>query len=111
MTITGDYVPSPIKWVRDQVEKIEETGTTRSVQILDRPVVMLTMLGVSGKVRKVPLMRVEHEGLYAAVASKGGMTREGLDVLDRPDGLAALIAETLRAARDRGADLAALSNG
>ncbi len=44
-----------------------------------------------------------------AVASKGGMTREGLDVLDRPDGLAALLDETLRAARDRGAVLAALS--
>lgn len=44
-----------------------------------------------------------------AVASKGGMTREGLDVLDRPDGLAALLVETLRAARDRGAALAALA--
>jgi deazaflavin-dependent oxidoreductase (nitroreductase family) len=42
------------------------------VQIMDRPVVLLTMLGVSGKVRKVPLMRVEHDGAYAAVASKGG---------------------------------------
>ncbi len=72
MTITGEYVPSTSDWVRDQVEKIEETGTTRSVQIMDRPVVMLTMLGISGKVRKVPLMRVEHDGLYAAVASKGG---------------------------------------
>ena len=71
-TIQGEYVPSPTKWVRDQVETIEETGTTRSVSIMDRPVVMLTMLGVSGKVRKVPLMRVEHDGLYAAVASKGG---------------------------------------
>ena len=72
MTIEGTYVPSPTSWVRKQVETIEATGTTRSVQIMDRPVVMLTMLGVSGKVRKVPLMRVEHEGLYAAVASKGG---------------------------------------
>ena len=71
-TITGEYVPSPTKWVREQVETIESTGTTRSVSIMDRPVVMLTMLGVSGKVRKVPLMRVEHDGLYAAVASKGG---------------------------------------
>ena len=71
-TIQGEYVPSPTKWVRDQVETIEETGTTRSVSIMDRPVVMLTMLGVSGKVRKVPLMRVEHDGAYAAVASQGG---------------------------------------
>ena len=72
MTITGEYVPSAAQWVRDQVETIEETGTTRSVDIMGRPVVMLTMLGVSGKVRKVPLMRVEHDGVYAAVASKGG---------------------------------------
>ncbi|GAB3446395.1 nitroreductase family deazaflavin-dependent oxidoreductase [Phycicoccus ginsengisoli] len=71
-TIQGEYAPSPTSWVRDQVETIERTGTTRSVQVMDRPVVMLTMLGVSGKVRKVPLMRVEHEGVYAAVASKGG---------------------------------------
>ncbi|HEV7148273.1 MAG TPA: nitroreductase family deazaflavin-dependent oxidoreductase [Pedococcus sp.] len=72
MTITGAYVPSTSTWVREQVEKIEETGTTASVQVQDRPVVLLTMVGVSGKVRKVPLMRVEHDGAYAAVASQGG---------------------------------------
>ncbi|KRE43395.1 nitroreductase family deazaflavin-dependent oxidoreductase [Knoellia sp. Soil729] len=72
MTITGEYVPSPSDWVRKQVETIEETGTTESVDIQGRPVVMLTMNGVTGSVRKVPLMRVEHDGLYAAVASKGG---------------------------------------
>jgi deazaflavin-dependent oxidoreductase (nitroreductase family) len=72
MTITGAYVPSTSTWVREQVEKIEETGTTTSVQVQNRPVVLLTMVGVSGKVRKVPLMRVEHEGAYAAVASQGG---------------------------------------
>ncbi|NYG05745.1 deazaflavin-dependent oxidoreductase (nitroreductase family) [Phycicoccus badiiscoriae] len=72
MTITGEYAPSTSGWVRDQVEQIEAAGTTRAVSIQDRPVVMLTMLGLSGKVRKVPLMRVEHDGLYAAVASKGG---------------------------------------
>jgi deazaflavin-dependent oxidoreductase (nitroreductase family) len=72
MTIEGEYVPSPRAWVREQVETIEETGTTRSVHIMDRPVVLLTMHGLSGKVRKVPLMRVEHDGVYAAVASQGG---------------------------------------
>jgi deazaflavin-dependent oxidoreductase (nitroreductase family) len=72
MTIDGEYAPSPTGWVRDQVERIEEAGTTRAVHIMNRPVVMLTMLGISGKVRKVPLMRVEHDGVYAAVASKGG---------------------------------------
>lgn len=72
MTITGTYVPSPSTWVRKQVETIERTGTTESVDILGRPVVLLTMNGVTGTVRKVPLMRVEHDGVYAAVASKGG---------------------------------------
>ncbi|MEO5610972.1 MAG: nitroreductase family deazaflavin-dependent oxidoreductase [Ornithinibacter sp.] len=68
-----DYIPSPTEWVRDQVEKIEEAGDTRAVSVMDRPVVMLTMRGAkTGGVRKVPLMRVEHEGVYAAVASKGG---------------------------------------
>lgn len=72
MAIEGEYVPSPRGWVREQVEKIEAEGTTRAVHIMNRPVVLLTMLGVSGKVRKVPLMRVEHNGVYAAVASQGG---------------------------------------
>ena len=68
-----DYIPSPTGWVRDQVEKIEATGDTRSVHIMNLPVVMLTMRGKkTGGIRKVPLMRVEHEGVYAAVASKGG---------------------------------------
>ncbi len=72
-TITGEYAPSTSAWVRKQVDTIEETGTTTSVHIQHRPVVLLTMHGkASGKVRKVPLMRVEHEGVYAAVASKGG---------------------------------------
>ena len=68
-----DYIPSPSGWVRDQVEKIEATGDTRSVHVLNRPVVMLTMVGAkTGGIRKVPLMRVEHEGSYALVASFGG---------------------------------------
>ena len=67
------YEPSPTGWVREQVERIEATGDTRSVHIQNRPVVMLTMRGArTGAVRKVPLMRVEHEGVYAAVASRGG---------------------------------------
>jgi deazaflavin-dependent oxidoreductase (nitroreductase family) len=73
MTITGEYLPSPSDWVRKQVEEIERTGTTESVHIQNRPVVLLTMRGrKSGKVRKVPLMRVEHDGDFAAVASQGG---------------------------------------
>jgi deazaflavin-dependent oxidoreductase (nitroreductase family) len=68
-----DYSPSPTGWVRRQVERIEQTGDTRSVHIMHRPVVMLTMRGVkTGQIRKVPLMRVEHEGAYVVVASTGG---------------------------------------
>ena len=71
--MSESYLPSPSTWVREQVETIEQTGDTRSVSVMDRPVVMLTMRGrTSGALRKVPLMRVEHAGVYAAVASKGG---------------------------------------
>lgn len=64
---------SPTGWVRNQTQKIIEAGTTAAAQVLDRPVVLVTMRGVkSGKLRYVPLMRVEHEGEYALVASKGG---------------------------------------
>ena len=55
------------------VEKIEDAGTTDVADIIGLPVVLLTMRGArSGKIRKVPLMRVEHHGVYAAVASLGG---------------------------------------
>lgn len=71
--MSENYIPSPSDWVREQVEKIDATGDTRSVSVMDRPVVMLTMRGrTTGALRKVPLMRVEHDGTYAAVASKGG---------------------------------------
>jgi deazaflavin-dependent oxidoreductase (nitroreductase family) len=73
MTIEGDYEPSPANWVRKQVETITATGTTASVDIKGLPVVLMTMRGAkSGKVRKVPVMRVEHGGDYAVVASQGG---------------------------------------
>jgi len=64
---------SPTDWVRKQTEQILAQGTTDGVQILDRPVVLFTTTGAkSGKKRLVPLMRVEHDGRYALVASKGG---------------------------------------
>jgi deazaflavin-dependent oxidoreductase (nitroreductase family) len=73
VTIEGEYVPSPTEWVRKHVEKISSNGTTEGVTIRGRPVVLLTMRGAtSGNVRKVPVMRVEHDGVYAVVASRGG---------------------------------------
>jgi deazaflavin-dependent oxidoreductase (nitroreductase family) len=73
MPLDGEFELSPEGWVRDQTQKIMETGTTESVDIKGSPVVLITMRGAkSGKLRKVPLMRVEHEGRYAIVASLGG---------------------------------------
>jgi F420H(2)-dependent quinone reductase len=68
-----EYAPSPTTWVRNAVEKIEETGSTSVAGLGGRGVVLLTMRGAkSGKIRKVPVMRVEHDGVYIAVASLGG---------------------------------------
>lgn len=73
MPLNGEYQPSPQKWVRDQVEEYESSGGTRGTTLRGRPVVILTTLGArSGKLRKTPLMRVEHDGAYAVVASLGG---------------------------------------
>lgn len=66
-------MPSPAKWVRDQVEAYEASGGTAGTDLRGMPVVLLTTRGAkSGLVRKVPLMRVEHDGKYVAVASQGG---------------------------------------
>jgi deazaflavin-dependent oxidoreductase (nitroreductase family) len=68
-----DYEPSAMDWVREQVEKIIDTGTTDGVTVADRPIVLLTYRGAkTGKVRKTPVMRVENDGSYAAIASMGG---------------------------------------
>ena len=75
MTIDGEYEPSPSKWVRDQVDAYERSGGQEANTLLDTglPVVIVTTRGnKSGKLRKTPLMRVEHGGEYALVASKGG---------------------------------------
>jgi F420H(2)-dependent quinone reductase len=75
MPISGEYEPSPRGWVRNQVELFEGSGGTEGTTLLDTglPVVIVTNLGArTGKVRKTPLMRVEHDGRYAAVASQGG---------------------------------------
>ena len=75
MPLDGEYVPSPRRWVRDQVELFESSGGTEGITLLDTglPVVIVTNIGArTGKVRKTPLMRVEHDGRYAAIASMGG---------------------------------------
>jgi len=75
MPLEGEYEPSPIGWVRKQVEEYESSGGTRATTLRDTglPVIVLTTRGAkSGKLRKAPLMRVEHAGSYLAVASQGG---------------------------------------
>ena len=78
MTLQGEYVPSAAKWVRDQVEAYERSGGQEATTLRDTglPVIIVTMRGnKSGTVRKIALMRVEHDGEYALVASKGGAPR------------------------------------
>jgi deazaflavin-dependent oxidoreductase (nitroreductase family) len=73
MPLQGEYEPSSAKWVRDQVEAYESSGGTTGTTLRGVPVVVITSVGASsGKLRKNPVMRVEHDGVYAAVASKGG---------------------------------------
>ncbi|MEU9346137.1 nitroreductase family deazaflavin-dependent oxidoreductase [Streptomyces sp. NPDC048278] len=75
MPLEGEYEPSPTAWVREQVELYESSGGKEGTTLMDTgmPVILLTTLGVkSGKIRKTPLMRVEHDGAYAVVASQGG---------------------------------------
>ena len=71
--MTGDYEPSALEWVREHVGQIVRTGTTGSVTMKGFPIVLMTYRGArTGKVRKTLVMRVEHEGRYAAIASNGG---------------------------------------
>ncbi|MCZ9351778.1 nitroreductase family deazaflavin-dependent oxidoreductase [Streptomyces mutabilis] len=75
MPLDGEYEPSPTRWVREQVELYESSGGTKGTTLKDTgmPVIVLTTRGArSGRIRKTPLMRVEHEGRYAVVASLGG---------------------------------------
>lgn len=76
MTLDGEYEPSPSEWVRNQVETYEATGGREANTLRDHPewpIVVITSRGAkSGKLRKNPVMRVEKDGVYAAVASKGG---------------------------------------
>ncbi len=73
MSVTGDYAPSPRDFVRDQVELFERTDGAEGNTMQGLPIIVLTTVGAkSGKIRKTPLMRVEHDGRYLVVASQGG---------------------------------------
>jgi F420H(2)-dependent quinone reductase len=73
MPLTGDYEPSTSDWARENAEQYMESGGTEGTELKGRPVILLTTIGAkTGKVRKTPLMRVEHDGEYAIVASLGG---------------------------------------
>ena len=75
MPLEGEYEPSPWDWVREQVAAYEASNGERANTLLETglPIVVITTRGhKSGKIRKTPLMRVEHDGEYALVASLGG---------------------------------------
>jgi F420H(2)-dependent quinone reductase len=73
MPLTGEYEPSPVDWSREQADKYIESGGTDGTILQGKPVILLTTVGAkTGKLRKTPLMRVEHDGEYAIVASLGG---------------------------------------
>ncbi|OBK71640.1 nitroreductase family deazaflavin-dependent oxidoreductase [Mycobacterium sp. 1274761.0] len=72
MPLSGEYEPSTSEWVRDHVDKIEQSGGA-DAELKGKPVILLSTIGAkTGKLRKTPLMRVEHNGEYAVVASLGG---------------------------------------
>lgn len=73
MPLSGEYEPSTSDWAREQAEKIMESGGAEGTELQGKPVILLTTVGAkTGKLRKTPLMRVEHNGEYAVVASLGG---------------------------------------
>ena len=73
MPLSGDYEPSTSDWARENAEKYMESGGTEGTELQGKPVILLTTIGAkTGKIRKTPLMRIEHNGEYAVVASLGG---------------------------------------
>jgi F420H(2)-dependent quinone reductase len=73
MPLNGDYEPSTSDWARENAEQYMASGGTEGTELKGRPVILLTTIGAkTGKIRKTPLMRVEHGGEYAVVASLGG---------------------------------------
>ena len=73
MPLSGEYAPGKSEWARKQAERFEASGGTEANDLRRRPIIVLTSVGAkTGKLRKTALMRVEHEGAYAVVGSKGG---------------------------------------
>jgi F420H(2)-dependent quinone reductase len=73
MPLTGEYAPSTAGWARKQAETYEQTDGEKAADLRGRPIIVLTSVGAkTGKLRKTALMRVEHDGEYAVVASLGG---------------------------------------
>ncbi len=73
MPLQGDYAPSTSEWARTQAETYEASGGAEATELHGKPVIVLTSVGAkSGMLRKTALMRVEHDGVYAVVASRGG---------------------------------------
>jgi deazaflavin-dependent oxidoreductase (nitroreductase family) len=73
MPLSGEYEPSTSDWARENAEKYMESGGSDGTELQGKPVILLTTIGAkTGKIRKTPLMRVEHGGEYAVVASLGG---------------------------------------
>jgi len=89
MPLQGEYAPSTSDWAREQADKIAESGGKEGTSMRGMPVVLLTTVGAkTGKLRKTPLMRVEHEGTYAVVASLGGAPKNPVwyyNVVANPD--------------------------
>jgi F420H(2)-dependent quinone reductase len=73
MPLSGEYEPSTSDWARENAEKYVESGGTDGTELQGKPVILLSTIGAkTGKIRRTPLMRVEHDGEYAVVASLGG---------------------------------------
>jgi deazaflavin-dependent oxidoreductase (nitroreductase family) len=73
MPLTGEYQPSTSDWARKQAERFEASNGAEANTLRGVPIILLTSIGAkTGRLRKTPLMRVEHDGQYAVIASQGG---------------------------------------
>ena len=76
MPLKGEYAPGTSAWARKQAETFEASGGTKAATLSGKPIIVMTSVGAkTGKLRKTALMRVEHDGEYAVVASRGGSAK------------------------------------